>query len=203
MDDSSIQEKRKYQKIWNHKNYGIVSPGMFFFSLFEKFFEKKIKANDLLTDFGCGSAQLLRKYLSYNLQVQLIDITKNCLGEDAKLLLHLFKESTRFFEASLWNLPKEVKKSQWMICADVLEHIPTEKLEETLAGIAKCHYGGGLFCIAMYEDTYGKAIGQPLHLSIFDEKKWKELLSKHWDILFDSVIEGPNYVAMVKRRTIR
>ncbi len=83
-----LDEKKKYEQLWNHKDYEDVSPGELLWDYFKPLLEK----GKLLTDFGCGSAKAIHHYLELGLQVQLVDIASNCLSLKASLLLRFCPE---------------------------------------------------------------------------------------------------------------
>jgi hypothetical protein len=61
-----------------------------------------------------------------------------------------------------------------------MEHIPPEKVDDVLAGIAARVKIGAFFSIAFDEDNYGKLVGAPLHLTLQPLEWWLETLGKHF-----------------------
>jgi hypothetical protein len=58
-------------------------------------------------------------------------------------------------------------------CTDVLEHIPpvdvSGVIENIMASVDSCY-----FKIALFDDSMGKLIGHPLHLSVYSSEWWLE-----------------------------
>lgn len=181
----SQKEKDKYQKMWTtFPDYRTCSPGELFACQFFEAFEDKIKPNDHIIDFGCGTGKVTKQFLEKGLTVTLIDIcTQECLDPDIQLLLTLFPDQLRFIEASLWDFPSDLPSADWCYCCDVLEHIPTDKVPQVLQGIAKHTLKGGFMAICLKDDAFGpQTIQEPLHLTVKPRPWWLEQLKLHWSV---------------------
>jgi len=182
MDDLHLKEKEKYERMWLERAYRINSPGYQIQESFFSHFQSRIDKGQSVTDFGCGMGLTAIPFLEKGLSVQLIDITETSLQDAVHALLLFEKERLRFFEASLWNLPKGVKKTEWIYSVDVLEHIPEEKISDTLKAIANRCTLGGLIQVFLTDDDLGELINEDLHLTVKPLEWWEKELSTYWPI---------------------
>lgn len=183
MDDLSLLEQKKYEEMWNHTDYRVNSPGYESVPLFFDAFKRHLEEGDSLTDYGCGCGLAALRFLERGLKVKLVDIAKNCLEDKIFSLTLLRPDELSFTEASLWELPDSLGESDWVYCADVLEHLPTEKTDSVLSQIASRTRKGGLFQVFHKDESFGELIGKPLHLTIESEEWWHKRISSHFDLL--------------------
>ena len=164
-------EKEKYMAIWKCNEYRRYSPG-----------ESSIKnlpiANLLrkcgaktVLDAGCGSGKLMRALIEEcgnEFSVHGFDIAENCLDPYFDAI-----KNDILTVGVLWNKEDFNKEYDAIICCDVLEHIPTEKVELVLGNFCCC---AKIFCylsIALQQDHFGpKIIGKPLHLTVKEPDWW-------------------------------
>lgn len=192
MDDILEKERGKYEKMWSDIGYERTNEPSIFLILFYAYFHKQIKAGQTVSDLGCGQGLSLYSFLQNGLKVQLVDITSHALSDSVKNAVALHPDIS-FFEQSLWSLNEEVLPTDWIFCSDVLEHIPTDKLDLVLKNIADRMIRGALFVICLREDYYGKVISDVLHLTVRPAKWWLEKVAKYFSVksfeyLDDSVI---------------
>lgn len=181
MDELAIQEKQKYDTIWGaFPEYRQDSPADYLIPVFLSYFENEIKPKDTFLDFGCGPGRSTILALEAQMRVHLVDISENCLDPEI-FLLHL-KKAVQFTQGCLWDLPSEVKPAKWIICFDVLEHIPETKVEACLKGMSARMTEGGFFSIYLAEENFGQAIGQKLHLTIKPAEWWREKVAHYFRI---------------------
>lgn len=166
MDLLAQEERRKYEKVWRTaKDYGSWSPGMDSVTEAHEFFQYAkgtVRRPDALIDFGCGDCQALNKF--WNLGYQ------PCYGVDIAAV------TPQVIQAVLWNLPPDLPMADFGFCADVMEHIPTEKVRDVLLNIrdkAEVVY----FRISTVPDLMGATIGEKLHLTVAPAAWWHGCIS--------------------------
>ena len=181
-DDIYIREKEKYTLLWNSiPQYRENSAADFLIPVFLAYFSKEIQPGERVIDFGCGVGRSTLPLLSQGLLVDLVDFAKPCL--DATIFLLTASEKAHFWEACIWDLPQDLPHADWIVCFDVLEHLPEEKIEAALQGMANKMKKGGLFSIDLRKDQFGALIGEALHLTLQTKEWWQKQISAHFLIL--------------------
>ena len=161
------QETIKYQKIWELDIYRTWSPGE---CLVDEFIECAGATGGTVIDYGTGTGRAAVKLTNAGFDVTLVDLVGNCLDPVAytKLGHKLVLEDPRYY----------LDKSDFAFCTDVLEHIPPEKINQTLAAIQdRCSYG--FFSISYTEDSLGRLIGEKLHLTVKPHIWWLNKLGNY------------------------
>ncbi|HSX04780.1 MAG TPA: class I SAM-dependent methyltransferase [Rhabdochlamydiaceae bacterium] len=199
MDEQTLKERAKYDLIWSqYPSYRDCSPGEVFTSFFLQYFEKEIEEGQTLIDFGSGTGRACRAFLAKNLKVSLVDFSSYALDEEIQHLTTLCPDIVSFTEACLWKLPKNLLSADWIYCCDVLEHIPTNRIDQVLKGMASRMKKGGYLSICLQEDLSGKQLGFPLHLTIKDKHWWLQRLSRYFTVLKEEpILEGINLNCLI------
>lgn len=161
-------ERQKYREMWAREAYRKFSPGLAVFHQAYEWMDPSRGAS--FTDFGCGQGVVSDALLRRGHEVLAVDIAANAYKGDAE-----------FFEACLWELPDSLHVSDYGYCADVMEHIPPEMVDDVLRNIAAKVRVSAFFQIALFPDEMGKLIGKPLHLSVFPADWWRDRLSVVFD----------------------
>ncbi len=177
------QEKEKYEAMWNVPSYRNSSPGFSLATLFFDFFKNSIQPHDSITDFGCGSGLSALAFLENELSVHLIDIASNALSDKIAALTLLYPNQIKFTQSCLWELSLEIPPSDWSYCIDVLEHLPTEKIDLVLQNIANRTKKGGVLQVFLEDEPFGNLIGETLHLTIKPLPWWIQKIESHFSIL--------------------
>lgn len=165
-DDLEAAEKAKYEAMWNIKGYRNYAPGEH--HVMAAIEHLKMQKGDSVLDFGCGTGRGAAKFMELGFDITGIDLADNSL--DSGLLVPVI-------HACLWDLPDVTAKHGY--CTDVMEHIPTEKVDAVLANIA-ARVGSCYFNISTQPDAMGVLIGQSLHLTVQNASWWREKLLKQW-----------------------
>lgn len=156
------EERRKYAKMWSIDDYRRNSPGL----------NIAPTALDLLgampgqsiIEYGCGDGRALDYFTSRDMDATGVDLM--ALRPD-------------IIEASLWELPEDLA-ADFAFCADVLEHIPPERVAEALAAMRERTGVAAAFTVATIGCTVGERHGEDLHLTIRPAWWWWREISKCW-----------------------
>lgn len=165
------READKYRLMWEQPSYRDYIPCV---DHIDTAIERLgIKRGDSLIDFGCGAGQATLAFRDKGVRSMGYDIAAQeaLAGVDGW-------DGGFFFEVVLWHLPPFIVDVGF--CVDVMEHIPPEKVDEVLAGIARSVKRGAYFAIDSVPDRQGLIIGQPLHMTVRVPAWWAEQLLKHF-----------------------
>jgi 2-polyprenyl-3-methyl-5-hydroxy-6-metoxy-1,4-benzoquinol methylase len=127
-----------------------------------------VSAGASIADFGCGTGRCVKWFVDNGYDAVGVDIASNAL-----------EESVPFINCALWdetNLPKV----DYGFSVDVLEHIPSERVRQTLMAIYNSVRVGCYFNIDTIPDSFGAWIGQTLHLTVLSAAQWEALLKEFW-----------------------
>lgn len=147
-------EKSKYTRMWDRPEYRRYSPGGEAVPDALKFMSK----GQTVYDLGCGTGVAGSLMAGEGMNVTLVDFAPNAV-----------KYPLPFIEACLWEM--DLPRADWIFCADVLEHIPTDRVDDVLRKIADT-------CINAYlqihcrPDGCGALIGETLHMTVKSPEWW-------------------------------
>lgn len=160
MDAVARSEQAKYRKMWDRPEYRIWSPG-------EDSAAEAMEAfgHSSVIDFGCGEGRALDRFLAAGMVAFGVDLV--ALHEAA-------------IEACLWDLPDSLEPASWGFCADVMEHLPEDKVDAVLENIAAKVRKGCYFRISTVPDCMGRLIGETLHLTVKSSSWWAVQIAKHF-----------------------
>ena len=162
------QEREKYRKAWDFDGYRVSSPGLRHLEEALKWMQPRPGAS--ITDWGSGSGKASEAMRDKGFAVRMVDIAANA-----------YRGTMPVTEACLWSMGDDIGPTEYGYCADVMEHIPTEKVDDVLDGIAKRTIRKCYFQIALFEDTCFTHAG-PLHLSVFPAEWWMEKLERKFKV---------------------
>ncbi len=167
-------EQEKYRKAWDQSRYRLCSPGEQTVPLM--LMHMPLTAESELLDFGCGTGRAARLvHRTVGCQVTMLDFVRSCLDDSVRSYLREHPETMRF---QLVDLERPIPyHAAFGICADVMEHIPQEKVERVLANILKsanCVW----FQISTVPDHLGSLIDETLHVTVQPHDWWKAELER-------------------------
>jgi 2-polyprenyl-3-methyl-5-hydroxy-6-metoxy-1,4-benzoquinol methylase len=172
-------EREKYERIWSHQDYHANSPG----ERLVPYFLKNVPARpgQLIIDLGCGTGRAGAALSAAGFNVWLYDHVN---ATHVKL---------PFLLGNLWKIPVAFN-FDWFYCCDVMEHIPTEKVDHVLDNCAKIAKGG-FFQIALFPDEW---YGETLHLTVMPQDWWVKKLVERWKSVTIDSPEKRRIVAIVR-----
>ena len=174
----SMDEKTKYETVWrdcvgygkNWTDRGLGKP-------YKRPILARVPRGSSVTDFGCGNGTSLSWLRSEGFKAAGVEIAANAIKQNAD----------RIHVADLRD-DYTGPVSEYGICTDLMEHIPTVDVGMVLANISNHVQHAVLFGIARLPDKDGDALGLQLHLTIQDKEWWDERL-----LLFFSSVEVVRY----------
>lgn len=183
MSDST-SERVKYERVWKNPDYRRFSPGLKAIAKFDLLsLFNRLNVRSIL-DVGCGSGKAMQEMKNsiYKFTVDGFDIAHNCLDE------HIAR-TCRLYTGCVWTLHDLPTGYDLLFCTDVMEHIPPDKVRDTLECLCYATARYVFLGIALFPDSFGpKLIGEPLHLSVHDSDWWlKEIKDSGLLVRYHSV----------------
>ncbi len=171
VDNQVNQERRKYEQVWQCEEYRRFSPGLHGAKLIDLIgFFRRQQVRTIL-DAGCGTGQLMRQIMTEfpdEFDVRGFDISSNCLDSSFDAI-----REDILTVGCLWNLAEFGAVYDGVICTDVMEHIPPERVAASLDNLRRSTAKAAYLGIALFPDGYGKKIlGEPLHLTVREPQWW-------------------------------
>lgn len=175
-------EQQKYLKCWNVDDYRKVSPGERCADMFLEALESLAPDGDdkqTLIDIGCGTGRAGYKlWQTGKFDVALMDFAWNCLDKNIKARVDTKDNGISFIEHDITK--KTHHRAEWGYCCDVLEHLPTDQIDDALESMLEmCD---NLFLqIATIPDHFGghPDIKEQLHLTVWDYNTWLKKFAEH------------------------
>lgn len=186
MDVVAASERDKYERMWAHPDYHLGSPGERAVPLFLS--AVPVSKGDTIVDAGAGSGRASVALALAGHAVTMLDFCRNAVEPPAQGLPYI--------DAVLWDLPE--LSFDWLYCVDVLEHIPREKVDLVLDGLARIASRGGYLQACCCEDNCGALIGETLHLTVEPPDWWAARVALRWPILKD--VSSGSYAQFVVGR---
>ncbi|HLP09690.1 MAG TPA: class I SAM-dependent methyltransferase [Opitutaceae bacterium] len=171
-DELILAERAKYERMWQHDDYRTFSPGLHaleHLDLVGCF--RKLGVRSIL-DAGCGSGKFMRRILEKHageFAIRGFDIAANCLDP-----WFTAREAELLTTGCLWDPAGLPRPNDAVVCTDVLEHIPTDKVPAVLANLRAAATKAVFLGIALFPDGFGpKVLGRPLHLTVQTTDWWR------------------------------
>jgi hypothetical protein len=158
------REQAKYERMWQQDAYRKVSPGLD--DAERALTELHMPSGSTIADLGCGTGRAAKWFETQGHHAIGVDIAANGLEEDVP-----------FAQCALWDLEIDVS---YGFCVDVLEHIPTERVRDTLRAIRDSVSVACYLNIDTIPDSMGLLIGERLHMTVMGAESWHELLREFW-----------------------
>ena len=168
-----LAEKEKYEKAWSHDRYRDYSPGE---AVVLNYVMKCRPRMGRIIDFGSGTGRAALMLHNLNFDVTMIDIADNCLDDKVRDEI-----GDRLIVGNLWE-PLDLPRAPEGFCTDVMEHIPTEKVDAVLDNIMSL-CDKVFFQICLKEDHFGSEIDEHLHLTVRPFTWWRDKLRERGNVL--------------------
>lgn len=160
MVDWNKEEKQKYDDVWLHEEYRQKCHSLTLWNTRRSLFPASFNSG---LDICCGLGLLFWYWNEQGVDAWACDISRNCLHEKARKYEHHFMQTPLW--CMLWERQFDVG-----VCTDVMEHIPTERVDDSLRCIAdSCK--SVVFKIAQFDSTY---LGYDLHLTKESLQWWQD-----------------------------
>jgi len=161
-DDKNIiagQEKKKYSDIWKQDYHSGKSKP------FANILNKECKGNIL--DIGCGNGET-KTHLNPSLRYNALDITTNQIKD----------KSIPVYEMPVWDIKTIGVDFDYTVSNDVLEHLPTEMVEQAIKGIVESSIKGTIHAIST-RDAIADYCGHKVHLTVRPLDWWEDMFKKY------------------------
>ena len=167
--DFATSEKFKYERMWQHSvyrdNHVSVTHADFFID------HVSMPIGSTVFDIGCGSGVASRRFADRGMRPLCADIASNALDES--------NSDLPFLRCEIWDIPGRLI-IDYGFCRDMMEHIPPDHVNATLASIRSAVTKDVYFNISLREDVSGRLIGETLHLTVRPLEWWLDALNSHW-----------------------
>lgn len=173
---SAAHERAKYEQMWQHADYRRFSPGLH--ALEKLHLAQQFRALGVRTilDAGCGSGKFMRRILERHADefaIRGFDIAGNCLDP-----WFAGRETEFLTTGCLWDDDSLPAPNDAVVCTDVMEHIPTERVPAVLRNLRQAATRCVFLGIALFPDSFGpKVLGAPLHLTVQPVEWWREQIA--------------------------
>jgi len=158
-----LEEAEKYERLWWMETYREQSPGEDCAPLFLDL----VQPDGLVIDFGCGTGRASILLAQNEIPTLLVDFTENSRDIAAMGLPFLQADLRKPIPAS----------APYGLCADVLEHIPPESVDDVVTNILTAA-ASVFFQISTVPDNLGSLIGHSLHLTVRPHDWWAALFAR-------------------------
>lgn len=133
-----------------------------------------------VTDWGCGHGRATRWLRSQGAdQTWGIDLVRT----------YEMKSDEHFVLGTLWDPPERLPRTDFAFSADVLEHLPEDKVPDALSRMRDLTRIGGWLQIATIPDSRGEEVGETLHLTVRPPIWWRSQVSEFFKVMNTQVTE--------------
>ena len=163
-DPVAKTELAKYRAVWAIDAYRVKCHGLDLWRAHREVFPDVVIS---ALDIGCGTGRLFAAMNCERIDAHGVDFAPNCLDAAARA-----GWPHKFHLACLWDMELR-REFELGVCADVMEHIPAERIDATLDRIA-AHCYVVLFAIANYPSN---SLGHELHPSLHGAAWWQATIA--------------------------
>ncbi|MFW6030996.1 MAG: methyltransferase domain-containing protein [Myxococcota bacterium] len=126
-----------------------------------------------VTDWGSGTGVARDLFRSSGFRSVGIDLVPEEAGD----------ERAETWTGTIWDPPDDFPITDFAFSADVLEHLPPDKVLEAVASIRDHTRLGGWMQISTRPDRLGSKIGETLHLTVRPSGWWEAELSRCFSVV--------------------
>lgn len=177
-------EQAKYAAIWQRPDYRLVCHGLRLWQEHRSIFPERVES---AVDIGCGTGRLFEQWCDEGIDGYGVDLVASI--DPA----HRFPD--RLTTACLWDMQLP-RRFDLGVCADVMEHIPPERVDDVLERIADC-CDAAVLQIANYPSSFGDE--GPLHLTLQPAEWWLAAIRRHGRAEYLPTIRRPGVEEYVFR----
>jgi len=153
-------EREKYEAMWGIEGYRKNSPAYRSLNAIQAHLER-VGAKSI-TDYGCGTGRIDAELVRQGYEVTGVDIAHNAPSFDGFTFV-----CGDFTETGAVD-------SDFALCVDVMEHIPTDRVASALKVVTS--HPHGFMVIALFQERWGKEIGEDLHMTLKPSKWWEAMI---------------------------
>lgn len=172
----TARERATYEEMWTAGvGYDVHSPGLAYLPIFLQ--NAGVMRPRTVLDAGCGSGAMAVALAADGFDVTMCDLTSSGLLPAA--------EDLPFFEASLWRplpeqagalRPRYVSAWDYVVCCDVLEHVPPQFTMLTIRNLIESARQGVFLSVCLQPDHMGVWAGKALHQTVQPFVWWRDSL---------------------------
>lgn len=172
MDQLSKDQQKKFEAVWDPEgqgNYRLGSPG----ERLVKKFMKVAPSGCIVNDYGAGTGRAAVALLKAGYRVNMVDIARNALEEEAIGLLGV---NLTWTCGSIWELPAGFPRADWGFCIEALMTLPPERLEQALREIRRT-------CkdfFVQVADWSDPRLGMEFNTTRMSAEEWQAKLLEFW-----------------------
>lgn len=137
----------------------------------------KLKNKARVIDLGCGRAVLARYFSDYTGT----DISSFIIKENNRTI-----PGVKFYHIGLHSLQDIQSSFDYVVCLDVLEHIPEKHIDSAMASISKVDAEIFVFSISVRKSRILSKKGENLHLTVWRKEMWEKIILERFRII-DSI----------------